>query len=211
MQVILLQKVRNLGDIGDEVKVRAGYGRNFLIPRGVALMATVANRKTFESRKDELLKASEDRMARAQGRAESFRGKSFTVPMRASDEGKLYGSVGPQEIVDVVTAETGAELDASEVILAEGAIRQTGYFEATLQLHAEVEVQVELVVAQLTDMGVNMPNMPVAEDETTSAAAQLPSDEDEDDDEYAEEAEGAADDVAAGEGEDEDKASTDTA
>lgn len=169
MQVILLQQVRNLGDIGDEVKVRAGYGRNYLIPQGVALMATKANVAEFEARKAEYLAAAKERKSQAQARAETT-ARSVTIPMRASDEGKLYGSVGPQEIATALTEE-GHDTDAGEVILAEGSIRLTGYYEATLSLHAEVEVDIEVIVAQLTDMGVNMPAKPGSGDASESEAA----------------------------------------
>ena len=157
MELILLQKVRNLGDLGDQVKVRAGYGRNYLVPRGIALPATKRNVEYFESQKAELQKASSDRIDNAQGRAETFRGRSFTIAMRSSDEGKLYGSVGPQEIAEKAT-EDGYELDPKEVTLPEGgAIRNVGEHHAVLQLHPEVEVEITVVVAQLTDMGVTMP------------------------------------------------------
>jgi len=156
MEVILLQKVRNLGGLGDRVKVRAGYGRNYLVPKGIALPATRENLKIFEERRAELMRASEERAERAKARAEQFEGRTFQIPMRASDEGKLYGSVGPQEIVEAADKE-GLELDAKEVTLPEGVIRQTGNFTAILQLHAEVEVEIGVQVAQLTDMGVTLP------------------------------------------------------
>lgn len=168
MQVILLQKVRNLGDLGDQVKVRPGYGRNFLVPKGYALPATAENVRVFEEQRAELLAASEERLDRARGRAEALAGRSFVVPMRASDEGKLYGSVGPQEIVEVVTGE-GHELDAREVVLPEGPLRAVGRYEAWLQLHAEVEIEIEVVVAQLTDLGINMPPERGAEEPEAAA------------------------------------------
>jgi len=164
MQVILLQKVRNLGDLGDQVKVRPGYGRNFLVPKGYALPATPENVKVFEERRSELMAASQERLDRARGRAEKLGGSSFVVAMRASDEGKLYGSVGPQEIVDAV-AEEGHELDAREVVLPDGPLRTIGRFQAVIQLHAEVETEIEVVVAQLTDLGINMPPERAAETE----------------------------------------------
>lgn len=169
MQVILLQKVRNLGDLGDQVKVRPGYGRNFLVPKGYALPATPENVKVFEERRSELMAASQERLDRARGRAEQLGGRSFVVAMRASDEGKLYGSVGPQEIVDAV-AEEGHELDAREVVLPDGPLRTVGRFQAVLQLHAEVETEIEVVVAQLTDLGINMPPERAAETEEAEEA-----------------------------------------
>lgn len=156
MEVILLQKVRNLGDLGDTVKVRPGYGRNYLMPRGIALAATKANLKVFEARKSELQAASSERMDRANARADQLRGKEYVIAMRASDEGKLFGSVGPQEISDKITEE-GIEVDPREVTLTEGTIRLVGYYTTLLQLHAEVEVEVTIVVAQQTDLGINMP------------------------------------------------------
>ncbi|ROO29045.1 50S ribosomal protein L9 [Salinisphaera orenii MK-B5] len=157
MEVILLQKVRNLGDLGDTVKVRPGYGRNFLMPRGIALPATKANLSVFEERRSELQAASQEREDRAKARAEKLRGQEYVIAMRASDEGKLFGSVGPQEISDKITEET-VEVTPREVGLTEGTIRLVGYYTALLQLHAEVEVEVSIVVAQQTDMGVNMPS-----------------------------------------------------
>ena len=157
MEVILLQKVRNLGDLGDTVKVRPGYGRNFLMPRGIALPATKANLSVFEERRAELQAASQEREDRAKARAEKLRGQEYVIAMRASDEGKLFGSVGPQEIADKITEET-VEVTPREVGLTEGTIRLVGYYTALLQLHAEVEVEVSIVVAQQTDMGVNMPS-----------------------------------------------------
>ena len=156
MEVILLQKVRNLGDLGDTVKVRPGYGRNFLMPRGIALPATKANLAVFEERRSELQAASQEREDRAKARAEQLQGKEYVIAMRASDEGKLFGSVGPQEISDAITEE-GIEVTPKEVTLTEGTIRQVGEYTATLHLHAEVEIEVTIIVAQKTDMGINMP------------------------------------------------------
>ncbi|MES1926782.1 50S ribosomal protein L9 [Salinisphaera sp. T31B1] len=156
MEVILLQKVRNLGDLGDTVSVRAGYGRNYLMPRGIALPATKANLSVFEERRSELQAASQEREDRARARADKLRDKEYVIAMRASDEGKLFGSVGPQEIADKITEE-GVEVDPREVSLTEGTIRIVGYYTAQLMLHAEVEAEVTIVVAQQTDMGVNMP------------------------------------------------------
>ena len=156
MDVVLLQKIRNLGDLGDTVKVRAGYGRNYLFPRGMALPATKANLEVFESRRAELQAASQEREDRAKARADKLRGQSYVIAMRASDEGKLFGSVGPQEIAEKISEET-IEIDPREVTLTEGTIRLVGYYSAQLNLHAEVAVDVEIVVAQQTDMGVNMP------------------------------------------------------
>jgi|SRR5699024_2738316 len=172
MEVILLQKVRNLGDLGDTVKVRAGYGRNFLMPRGIALPATPANLKVFEARRSELMAQSEERLDRARGRAEQIRGKEFVIAMRASDEGKLFGSVGPHEIADKITQDT-VEVIAKEIAMPDGQIRQVGYHDVVLQLHPEVELDVTIIVAQQTDMGVNMPPRPGSQEAETTAEAEL--------------------------------------
>jgi large subunit ribosomal protein L9 len=170
VEVILLQKVRNLGDLGDTVTVRSGYGRNFLMPRGVALAATKANVKVFEGRRSELQAASKDRADRARARADQLQGKEYVIAMRASDEGKLFGSVGPQEISEAITEE-GIEVSPKEVALTEGTIRMVGEYTAVLHLHAEVEVEVTVIVAQKTDMGINMPPRRATEAAEEDAAA----------------------------------------
>ena len=126
------------------------------LSRGIALPATKANLTVFEERRSELQAASQEREDRAKARADQLRGKEYVIAMRASDEGKLFGSVGPQEISDAIT-EDGVEVSPKEVTLTEGTIRQVGYYNAELTLHAEVVVEIEIVVAQQTDMGVNMP------------------------------------------------------
>lgn len=212
MDVILLQKVRNLGDLGDTVKVRPGYGRNFLMPRGIALPATAANVKVFEQRRSELLAQSKERLDRARGRAEQIQGREFVVAMRASDEGKLFGSVGPQEIATKISEEA-SEVDAKEVVLPDGQIRLVGEHTALLQLHAEVEFEVTVIVAQLTDMGINMP--PRRADDADEAPTEgvepqiLQADDDEDADEYARDA--IADQEDAAEDTDGEAAQTDAA
>lgn len=170
MEVILLQKVRNLGDLGDTVTVRSGYGRNFLMPRGIALAATQANVKVFEGRRSELQAASKDREDRARARADQLQGKEYVIAVRASDEGKLFGSVGPQEISEAITEE-GIEVSPKEVALTEGTIRMVGEYTAVLHLHAEVEVVVTVIVAQKTDMGINMPPRRANEAAEEDAAA----------------------------------------
>ncbi|MGH8455537.1 MAG: 50S ribosomal protein L9, partial [Stenotrophobium sp.] len=99
MQVILLEKVKKLGDLGDTVNVKPGYGRNYLLPNGKALPATDANRKVYETRKAELIKKSADSLSASKLRAEQIAGKSVTIKALAAEEGKLYGSVGPADVV----------------------------------------------------------------------------------------------------------------
>lgn len=145
MEVILLEKVANLGSLGDKVKVKSGYGRNFLLPYGKAAPATKANLKAFEERRADLEKAAADKLATAQSRAEALEGASFTVTSKAGDEGKLFGSIGVRDIADVITA-AGTDVEKSEVRLPEGPLRATGEYEIELHLHSDVEVTVTLAV-----------------------------------------------------------------
>lgn len=147
MQLILLQKVKNLGDLGDTVNVRPGYGRNFLLPRGLALPATEDNRKVFEARKAELIKKAEASLSAARMRAEQLAGKTVTVHALAAEEGKLYGSVGPAEIARAAAA-AGLDVKKSEIDLTDGPIRQTGSYTVTVQLHTEVAVELTVVVEE---------------------------------------------------------------
>jgi large subunit ribosomal protein L9 len=145
MEVILLEKVANLGSLGDKVKVKAGYGRNFLLPYGKAVPATEANLKAFEERRAELEKAAAEKLSAAQTRAEALEGAAFTISSKAGEEGKLFGSIGVRDIADAITA-GGTEVEKSEVRLPEGPIRVTGEYEIELQLHSDVEVSVKLAV-----------------------------------------------------------------
>jgi large subunit ribosomal protein L9 len=148
MNVILLDKVTKLGGIGDQVVVKPGYARNFLIPNKKAVMATKANIATFEERRAELEAQAAERTAAAQARAEQLNGKTFTIEANAGDEGKLFGSIGTRDIADAVTA-AGVEVSKSEVRLPEGALRTTGEFEVSVQLHSEVFATVKInVVAE---------------------------------------------------------------
>ena len=146
MNVILLEKVKNLGDLGDTVKVKSGYGRNFLLPQGKALPATESNRKVFEARKTELLKKAGDSLSAARMRGEALAGKVVRVTALAAEEGKLYGSVGPGDIARAAQAQ-GMDLKKSEINLA-GPIRQTGTTEILVRLHTEVEVKLTVTVIE---------------------------------------------------------------
>lgn len=144
MQVILLQHVKNLGSLGEKVKVRSGYGRNFLVPRGMALAATPANMEVFEQRRAELETAATDLQTRAEARIARFEGLEVVIKVRvADDEGKLYGSVGPSEIAHACT-EAGVELNKSEIDMPEGIIRKAGEHTVAVQLHAEVQAQLKV-------------------------------------------------------------------
>ena len=147
MDVILLQKIKKLGDLGDTVKVKPGFGRNFLLPQGKALTATEANRKVYETRKAELMAKQSDSLNAAKLRAEKMAGKVITVKALAADEGKLYGSVGPADIVRAAAA-AGIELKKSEIDLIGGAIRQIGAYDIGVRLHTEVETSLKVIVVE---------------------------------------------------------------
>ncbi|KRG41576.1 50S ribosomal protein L9 [Stenotrophomonas pictorum JCM 9942] len=145
MKLILLQKVTNLGGLGDLVDVKPGYGRNFLVPQGKAVPATEANVAEFEAKRAEYEAKAQASHAGAQARAEKLEGASVTIGAHASTEGKLYGSVGPRDIAEAFTA-AGLELSKSEVIMGEGAFRAVGQYDVTVKLHADVEATVKVIV-----------------------------------------------------------------
>ena len=146
MNVILLERIRNLGDLGEEVGVKPGFARNFLIPQGKAVRATEANRKVFEGRRAELERVSKDRFDAAQVRAAKLVDVQVTIAAKSGEEGKLYGSVGTQDIADAVSAAQGVEVLKSEVRLPTGVIRVIGEYEIDLQLHSDVTVTVKVIV-----------------------------------------------------------------
>ncbi len=145
MDVILLEKVDNLGNLGDKVAVRPGYGRNFLIPTGRAVAATPENLKAFEARRAELEKQAAERLAAAAARKEKLDGLAITVRHRAGDEGKLFGSVGTSDIASAVET-LGIELEKSEIRLPQGALRVTGEHDVTVHLHADVNATLKVTV-----------------------------------------------------------------
>lgn len=146
MKLILLQKVTNLGGLGDQVEVKPGYGRNFLVPYGRAVPATVANVAAFEAKRAEYEAKANDILGAAQARMAALEGASVNIAANASTEGKLFGSVGTRDIADAFTA-AGYKLEKSEVVMGEGPIRRTGEFEITVHLHADVETKVKVVVS----------------------------------------------------------------
>ncbi len=145
MEVILLNKVENLGDLGDVVKVKPGYGRNYLIPTGRAVPATEANRKVFEARRAELEKAAAEALAAAEARRDALADLEVAISHKAGEEGRLFGSVGTGDIAEAVTA-AGVSVEKQEVRLPEGPIRQTGEYEIELHLHPEVNVTIKVNV-----------------------------------------------------------------
>ena len=146
MNVILLDKVANLGSLGDNVSVKSGFARNFLFPQGKAVPATKANLEMFEARRAELEKKVAEELAAAEARAEKVTELAqITIASKAGDEGKLFGSIGTRDIADAITA-AGVEVAKSEVRLPEGALRNTSEFEISVQLHSEVFATVNLQV-----------------------------------------------------------------
>ncbi|MEJ2362762.1 MAG: 50S ribosomal protein L9 [Gammaproteobacteria bacterium] len=146
MQVILLEKVANLGDLGDQVKVRAGYGRNFLIPKKKAVPATPSNIEAFEARRAELEQAAAEALAAAQARAEQILAVgNLTLARNAGEEGKLFGSVGPADIADALTA-AGVEVEKREVIMPEGPLHALGEFVVQVRTHTDVIQDVNVVI-----------------------------------------------------------------
>ena len=146
MELILLQKVKNLGNLGDKVNVKPGYGRNFLVPQGKATAATADNIAEFEKRRAEYEAKANQVMSGAETRKAALEGASVTIKANASPEGKLFGSVGPRDIADAFSA-AGHPMEKSEVVMGEGPLRHTGEFEVHVHLHADVHTTVKVVVA----------------------------------------------------------------
>lgn len=148
MKVILQQNIANLGRIGDEVKVKAGFARNFLIPQDKAVVATQENSKLFELRREELEKQAAERITNAQQRAKSLQALNITISSKASEEGKLFGSVGPREIVDAIVS-AGQDIKKPEITMPNGPIRIVGEHTIAIVLHTDVSFEMSLnVVAE---------------------------------------------------------------
>lgn len=145
MEVILLDNVGKLGSVGDKVNVKAGFGRNFLLPQGKAIPATSANVAEFEARRAELEAAAADNKAKAETRAAELDDLTVVIAANAGDEGKLFGSIGARDIAEAITA-AGVEVAKAEVKLPEGTLRELGEFDIDIQLHVEVTRTVKLVV-----------------------------------------------------------------
>ena len=148
MQIILLDKIANLGGLGDKVTVKSGYARNFLFPQGKAVPATKVNVEKFEQRRAELEAKIAEQHAAAQSRADKIAALGeVTIASPAGDEGKLFGSVGTRDIAAAITA-AGVEVTKSEVKLPVGTLRETGEFEIDLQIHSDVTATIKLVIIQ---------------------------------------------------------------
>ena len=147
MNVILLERVNNLGDLGDEVSVKPGFARNYLIPNAKAVQANNANREVFEQRRSELEAKAQGLLGEAKARAEQIEGHILTIMVKSGEEGRLYGSVGTQDIADALTAD-GHEVERSEVRLPDGAIRAIGEYDIAVQLHSDVTAGIKVAVVE---------------------------------------------------------------
>ncbi|UFH49115.1 50S ribosomal protein L9 [Pseudomonas sp. KNUC1026] len=145
MELILLEKIANLGNLGDKVSVKGGYGRNYLLPQGKATVATEANIASFEARRAELEKLAADKKTSAETRAAQLAELEVTITATAGDEGKLFGSIGTHDIADALTA-SGVEVAKAEVRLPNGTIRHVGEYDVAVHLHSDVEATVRVVV-----------------------------------------------------------------
>lgn len=146
MEVILLEKVANLGNLGDKVAIKAGYGRNYLIPQGKAVAATAKKIAEFEARRAELEKAAATKLLAAQSRAADLAKLTIVIPHKAGDEGRLFGSVGTQAIADAITA-AGVDVAKHEVRLPEGVIRHVGSYDVDIHLHTDVNATMSIKIA----------------------------------------------------------------
>ncbi|ODC02479.1 50S ribosomal protein L9 [Terasakiispira papahanaumokuakeensis] len=146
MQVILLENIAKLGELGDVVNVKNGYGRNFLIPQGKAVRATEESKKAFEARRAELVAQAAERKAAAEARkAKMDEIEVVTIPARAGDEGKLFGSIGPRDLAEALT-DNGFEIAKSEIRMPNGPLRAVGEYDITVHFHAEVEGALHVAV-----------------------------------------------------------------
>ena len=145
MNVILLEKIGNLGDLGDEVSVKPGFARNYLLPQGKAVTADDENRTVFEGRRAELEASANEKLAEANTRAEKLVDKELSIAVKSGEEGRLYGSVGTQNIADALTSE-GIPVERSEIRMPEGVIRVLGEYEIAIQLHTDVTAQIKVAV-----------------------------------------------------------------
>lgn len=146
MEVILLEKIANLGDLGDKVIIKAGYGRNYLLPEGKAVVATAKKAKEFEARRVELEKAVAEKLEAAHSRANVLNKLEIVISHKAGDGGKLFGSVGTQNIADAIT-EAGVKVEKREVRMPDGVIRHIGTFDIDIHLHTDVIVTMSIEIA----------------------------------------------------------------
>ena len=148
MEVILLENIASLGELGEKVQVRSGYGRNFLIPKGKAVPASEENTSLFEVRRAELEKTASELVAKTEARASSIESlETIEIQANAGEEGKLFGSIGTRDIAEAVSS-AGCEVDKSEIRLPDGALRQLGEYQILIQLHGNVSATVNVSIVQ---------------------------------------------------------------
>ena len=180
MNVILLEKMTNLGEIGDTANVKSGFARNFLFPKGKAIPASKQNLADFEGRRAELMAAHDSNVAAAQKRQAVVADASLNMQVNASDEGKLFGSVGTQNIADALNAQCGSDIVKAEVLLPNGVIRELGSFEVVLDLGYSVTATINLAVQGLdAAAGVSADGSMIEEIEEAEAAEVAAKEEDE--------------------------------
>jgi large subunit ribosomal protein L9 len=204
MQVILLERIARLGQIGDEVKVKDGYARNFLLPTGRALRANAANRERFEAQRSDIEARNAERKTEAEGVASNLNGKSFIVVRSAGETGQLYGSVSTRDIADILVGE-GFQVNRNQVDM-KAPIKAIGMHEVEIALHPEVETRIMLNIARSTDEAVRQ----ASGEDLTSADAIYGIDEDaklqtfdpEAEDVFDESSEAASEDATEAESED---------
>lgn len=174
MNIILLEKINNLGDIGDTANVKAGFARNFLFPKGKALPATKRNLEDFEGRKAELLAAHDKNVATAQQRAALVEGQELVFEVNASDDGRLFGSIGTRDIADTLNAKVKSDITKAEVSLPNGAIRELGTYSIGLDLGFDVLAKISVVAVALgAAAGVTADGSVIEEIENAEAADAL--------------------------------------
>ena len=192
MNVILLEKIGKLGEIGDTASVKAGYARNFLFPKGKAIPATKANLAEFEERRADLLAAHNKKVAASQARAAKIDGASLFIEVNASDEGKLFGSVGTREIADALNAQAGSDVSKAEVLMPHGVLRELGITELTIDLGHDVSAQITVNVVGLqsaADVSADGSIIEEVDDSDSEAAEEAREGSDDDSSEEADEAE----------------------
>ena len=146
MDVILLEKIGGLGELGDKVSVRSGYGRNFLLPTGKAVIANAENLEKVESKRIELEKGQKEVLEAAQGKAEALAPIELNISARVGEENKLYGSVGTQEIAEAIV-KAGVAVEKKEILLPNGALREAGTHEVDVRLHPDITVKINLTIS----------------------------------------------------------------
>ena len=192
MNVILLEKIGKLGEIGDTASVKAGYARNFLFPKGKAIPATKANLAEFEERRADLLAAHNEKVAASQARAAKVDGASLIIEVNSSDEGKLFGSVGTREIAEALNAHAGSDVSKAEVLMPHGVIRELGITELTIDLGHDVAAQITVNVVGLqsaADVSADGSIIEEVEVSDSEAAEEAPDGSDDNSSEESDEAE----------------------